>query len=135
MRNGSADKHDRNTGKAPRYDRFVAMAPVSKCERDLADRHELYEESVQGVEEECEFVSNTFKSIRGRTALSFREDFCGTASAACQWVRQGPEHTAIGVDFDPEVLSWGIENRVGRLDAEQKQRIELIEANVLEVGQ
>ena len=100
---------------------------------DLADRHELYEESVQCVEEECEFVSDTFKSIRGRTALSFREDFCGTASAACQWVRQGPEHTAIGVDFDPEVLSWGIENRVGRLDAEQKQRIELIEANVLEV--
>ena len=88
---------------------------------DLADRHELYEESVQCVEEECDFVSKTFKSIRGRPALSFREDFCGTASAACQWVRQSPEHTAIGVDFDPEVLAWGVENRVGRLNEEQKQ--------------
>ncbi|MAF84346.1 MAG: SAM-dependent methyltransferase [Chromatiales bacterium] len=100
---------------------------------ELADRHELYEESVQCVEEECEFVSKTFKSIRGRTALSFREDFCGTASAACQWVRLSPEHTSIGVDFDPGVLAWGLENRVDKLDSKQKQRITLIEENVLEV--
>jgi len=100
---------------------------------ELADRHELYEESVQCVEEECEFVSKTFKSIRGRAAQSFREDFCGTASAACHWVRQSPEHTSIGVDFDPEVLAWGLANRVGRLDDEQKQRVTLIESNVLEV--
>jgi len=100
---------------------------------EQADRHELYEESVQCVEEECEFVTRTFKSIRSRPALSFREDFCGTASAACQWVRQGPEHTSIGVDLDPEVLAWGRENRVGRLDDGQKKRITLIESNVLEV--
>ncbi|MCP4925500.1 MAG: class I SAM-dependent methyltransferase [Gammaproteobacteria bacterium] len=100
---------------------------------ELADPHELYEESVQCVEEECEFITKTFKSIRGRDALSFREDFCGTASAACEWVRQSPEHTSIGVDFNSEVLAWGLENRVGRLDSEQKQRVTLIEENVLEV--
>ena len=49
---------------------------------ERADRHELYEESVQNVEEECQFVTNRFREIRGRAALSFREDFCGTASAA-----------------------------------------------------
>ena len=85
---------------------------------ELADPHELYEESVQCVEEECEFIAKTFKSIRGRDALSFREDFCGTASAACEWVRQSPEHTSIGVDFNSEVLAWGLENRVGRVDSE-----------------
>jgi SAM-dependent methyltransferase len=100
---------------------------------ELADRHELYEESVQCVEEECEFITKTFKSIRGRSALSFREDFCGTASAACHWVRQSPGHTSIGVDLDPEVLAWGRENRVGRLDDDQKSRVALIESNVLEV--
>lgn len=100
---------------------------------ELADRHELYEESVQNVEEECEFVSRTFKSIRGRTALSFREDFCGTASAACQWVRQGPEHTAIGVDIDPEVLAWGVEHRLGRLNDEQRRRIRLTQSDVMDV--
>jgi len=100
---------------------------------ELADRHELYEESVQNVEEECEFVSRTFKSIRGRTALSFREDFCGTASAACQWVRQGPEHTAIGVDIDQEVLAWGVEHRLGRLNDEQRSRIRLTQSDVMDV--
>jgi len=101
---------------------------------EQADRHELYEESVQCVEEECQFITKTFKSIRGRSALSFREDFCGTASAACHWVQQSPEHTSIGVDLDQEVLAWGRENRVGRLDDEQKSRVNLIESNVLEVS-
>ena len=100
---------------------------------ELADRHELYEESVQCVEEECDFITRTFKSIRGRAPLSFREDFCGTASAACQWVRQSPEHTSVGIDLDPEVLAWGRDNRLSRLDDEQRQRVTLIESNVLEV--
>lgn len=100
---------------------------------ELADRHELYEESVQNVEEECQFVSTTFASIRGRPALSFREDFCGTASAACEWVRQGPEYTAIGVDIDPDVLAWGVEHRLGRLNDEQRGRIRVIRSDVIEV--
>jgi SAM-dependent methyltransferase len=101
---------------------------------ELADRHELYEESVQCVEEECDFITKTFKSIRGRDALSFREDFCGTASAACHWVQQSPEHTSIGVDLDSEVLAWGRKNRVGRLDDKQQSRVTLIESNVLDVS-
>jgi len=100
---------------------------------EQADRYELYEESVQCVEEECDFVTRTYTSLRGSAPLSFREDFCGTASACCQWVRQGPEHTAIGVDMDPEVLAWGLMNRVGRLDDQQKQRVTLIESDVLDV--
>lgn len=100
---------------------------------EKADRHELYEESVQCVDEECKFITKTFKSIRGRDALSFREDFCGTASAASHWVRQSPAHTSIGVDLDPEVLAWGRANRVGRLDGEQQSRVALIESDVLTV--
>ena len=52
---------------------------------EQADIHELYEESVQNVDNEVEFLRTTFKDLRGRTAYSFREDFCGTASAACEW--------------------------------------------------
>lgn len=100
---------------------------------ELADKHELYEESVQNVEEECLFIANTFRQIRGREALSFREDFCGTASACCEWVRKNPDRTAIGVDLDEEVLAWGAENRVGRLDAGQQQRVRLIRDDVLNV--
>jgi hypothetical protein len=100
---------------------------------ELADRHELYEESVQNVEEECEFVATNFEKLRGRPARSFREDFCGTASACCEWVRNGADRTAIGVDLDAEVLGWGLKNRVGRLSDEQKARVQLIEENVLSV--
>jgi SAM-dependent methyltransferase len=100
---------------------------------EKADIHELYELSVQNVENEIEFLQTTFKSLTGRTAYLFREDFCGTASASCQWVRQGAEFQAIGVDIDPSVLEWGREKRVGRLDPEDRARVSLIESDVMTV--
>ncbi|HNP34898.1 MAG TPA: class I SAM-dependent methyltransferase [Woeseiaceae bacterium] len=98
-----------------------------------ADIHELYEMSVQNVENEVEFLQTTFKEIRGRTAYLLREDFCGTSAASCEWVRQGPEYQAIGVDIDPEVLDWGRRNRVGKLATEDQARVSLIESDVLTV--
>jgi len=109
----------------------VALAAPTMAE--LADKHELYEASVQNVEEECEFVSERYQAIRGRPALSFREDFCGTASAACQWVRQSDLHTSIGVDIDPEVLAWSERNRLSQLTDEQRQRLQLFQSEVLTV--
>ena len=100
---------------------------------EQADIHELYELSVQNVEHEVEFLQQTFEEIRGRKAYLFREDFCGTASASCEWVRQGKDYQAIGVDIDPDVLEWGRENRVGRLPAEDRARVRLVESNVLTV--
>jgi SAM-dependent methyltransferase len=97
---------------------------------EQADIHELYEESVQNVENEVEFLRTTFKELRGRTAYSFREDFCGTASLACEWAKQGPDYSAIGVDIDPSVLEWGREKRVGSLAAEEQARVSLIESDV-----
>ncbi len=100
---------------------------------DEADIYELYEESVQNVENEVEFLQTTFQQLSGRKAHLFREDFCGTASLACQWVRQGREFQAIGVDIDPSVLEWGRNNRVGRLPAEDQARVSLLESDVLTV--
>jgi SAM-dependent methyltransferase len=100
---------------------------------EQADKHELYELSVQNVENEIEFLQDTFKKIRGRTAHVLREDFCGTASACCQWVRQGEEFQAIGVDIDASVLEWGRNNRLSNLDIVDRARIRLIESDVLTV--
>ena len=97
---------------------------------DQANIYELYEESVQNVENEVEFIQTTFKQLSGRTAYLFREDFCGTASVACEWVRQGTEYQAFGVDIDPDVLDWGRRNRVTRLDTEDQARVRLIESDV-----
>jgi SAM-dependent methyltransferase len=99
---------------------------------EKADIHELYEMSVQNVEHEAEFLQKTFQEIRGRRAYSLREDFCGTASAACEWVKQGDEYQAIGVDIDPDVLEWGRNNRVARLPVADQARVRLIESDVLE---
>lgn len=108
----------------------VASSGLTMAER--ADKHEIYEAAVQNVEEECKFVSKTFQKLRGRKPVSFREDFCGTASAACQWVRMGAANTAIGVDIDAEVLAWGKKHRYSRLTADQKTRVTLLNANVLD---
>jgi hypothetical protein len=97
---------------------------------EQADKHELYELSVQNVENEIEFLQDTFKQIRGRTAHVLREDFCGTASACCQWVRQGEKFQAIGVDIDASVLEWGRNNRLSKLDTADRARVRLIESDV-----
>lgn len=98
-----------------------------------ADLHDLYEKAVQNVEHEVEFLQETFESIRGRKAYRLREDFCGTASASCQWVRQGEQYQAIGVDIDPSVLEWGRKNRVGKLPAADQARVQLLESDVMTV--
>jgi SAM-dependent methyltransferase len=98
-----------------------------------ADVHELYEESVQSVEVEVEFLQETFRALRGREAVSFREDFCGTASAACEWVRNGSKRHAVGVDIDAEVLEWGRRNRVARLSESVRARVKLLNDDVLGV--
>ncbi|MEM7432302.1 MAG: class I SAM-dependent methyltransferase [Pseudomonadota bacterium] len=97
---------------------------------EMADIHELYEESVQNVENEVNFLSTTFRERAGRPAYTFREDFCGTASLACEWVKQGADYSAIGVDIDADVLEWGRVNRVGRLNLEDQPRVSLIESDV-----
>ena len=100
---------------------------------ETADKHDLYELSVQDVENEVVFLRDTFSKVRGRDAHLLREDFCGTASACCQWVKQGEEYQAIGVDIDPAVLEWGRNNRLGKLDTVDRARVRLIESDVLVV--
>lgn len=113
----------------------MSVKPVSnhKTMAERADIHDLYERSVQNVEHEIEFLQQTFKEIRGRTAHLFREDFCGTASASCEWVKQGESFQAIGVDIEPSVLEWGRSNRLSQLPSADQARVRLIEADVMTV--
>jgi len=98
-----------------------------------ADRHELYEKSVQSAGDECAFALDTFRGLRNRAPLSLREDFCGTASVACHWVTLGRQNRAVGVDLDPEVLEWGRHRHVATLTRAQQQRLELLQADVTRV--
>jgi len=97
---------------------------------DLAERHELYEASVQSVDHEVEFLATAFKALTGRKALALREDFCGTAAAACAWVRGSRARTAVAVDIDPEVLEWGRTHHAAQLKAKTRARLALVEGDV-----
>src|SRR5690625_2748303 len=99
---------------------------------DHADRYVLYEQSVQDVDTEIEFLKETFELARGRQALSLREDFCGTAQVACKWAASGPQCSAIAVDLDPEPLAWGEEHNRTPLPAEVRQRVKFVEGDVLD---
>jgi hypothetical protein len=74
----------------------------AKNRAQKADRHTLYQDSVQCVEAEIDFVDATFERLRGRKATVLREDFCGTAITSCEWVMRREGNSAIGVDLDPE---------------------------------
>ena len=105
--------------------------PKRKSRAASADRHELYEQAVQDPPSEVEFVSKTFRKLRGRKPLRIREDFCGTAAFSQQWVRSGKQHEAWGIDLDEETLRWTREKRVCNLSAHQRDRLHLRKADVL----
>jgi cyclopropane fatty-acyl-phospholipid synthase-like methyltransferase len=100
---------------------------------DKADINVLYEQSVQCVESEIDFVDEIFQKLRGRKAALLREDFCGTANTSCEWISRRKTNKAIAVDLNEEVLAWGREHKVSKLTDEQAMRITLINDNVINV--
>lgn len=112
---------------------MAKRSEATPSQADQADRHALYEASVQDTESELEFVSETFEEVSGRRLVRIREDFCGTANTACAWVREGDDHQAVGVDLDPEVLDWGRRHHFAELTPAQQKRTRLIEGDVLKV--
>jgi len=105
----------------------------SKRTASNCDRHELYELSVQEPEADCEFIEQVWTELRGRIPRSLREDFCGTAITAIDWVKRDPTHTAVGVDIEAEVLGVANKRIKARLRPERRSRMKLIQASVLDV--
>ena len=97
-----------------------------------ADRHQLYQASVQAPEFEVALTTRFFKRRVGRKPLTLREDFCGTALLCTEWVKSDPKRSALGVDLEPSVLAWGEEHLVRALDPAVAARMDLVEANVLD---
>ena len=62
-----------------------------------ADRHELYQLSVQDPATEVDFVEQTWNALRGRPAEMLREDFCGTAITSREWVSRDHHHYATAI--------------------------------------
>jgi len=95
-----------------------------------ADKFTLYEQAVQNPAADVEFLTDAFKKKRGRTPLTLREDFCGTAALCAAWVDKKPKRSAIGLDLDTTTLSWAAKNNIAPLGKAAK-RVRLLERDVL----
>lgn len=101
---------------------------------ERADKQRLYLSAVQCAEAEVEFVSATFRRLRGRQATRLREDFCGTGAVACEWASRRPENRAVGLDIDGATLDWGKRYILSRLKPAPARRVTFLRRNVLRPG-
>ena len=101
---------------------------------EFADKHQLYEISVQSAEADVDFIKDTFTAERGRAPMTLREDFCGTGKLCATWVQTDPERGAVGLDLDEETLEWGTRHNVAPL-GEATERVTLLQRDVLNPGE
>jgi SAM-dependent methyltransferase len=95
-----------------------------------ADRHLLYQESVQDPEGDAAFVDRYYRKFTGRPLRVFREDFCGTAVLSSAFVRRHADNRAIGVDLHAPTLAWARRHNISKLTPEQRRRVTLLKKDV-----
>jgi SAM-dependent methyltransferase len=98
-----------------------------------AEKFTLYEKAVQAPDFDIQFLTRIFRREHDRLPLSLREDFCGTAYLAAEWVRSRPDRTAIAIDLDDQALEWGRRRHLQPLGPAAR-RLRLLRRNVLEVA-
>ncbi len=127
MSNHPMPRERRTRRKTSRRRKGPVRGPRSR------DRHWLYQESVQSPDVHFGFFDRVYRQRNGRLPASLKEDFCGTALLASEWVERRRTNTAVGVDLDAPTLAWGRKHNLSRLSDEQRSRVKLLRANVLEV--
>lgn len=96
----------------------------------LADRHDLYQKSVQSSEADLAFYERVFTAEYGRSPRTLREDFCGTAMVCAAWAESREDRTAIGIDLDESVLAWGTTHNLDPLAPAVRRRVRLVSQDV-----
>lgn len=109
--------------------RMAALADAGKLTSHNADKHWLYQNSVQNPKVEVEFIDRIFAKEFGRKPTLLREDFCGTALLCSWWVKARATNLAVGVDFDGPTLEWGRVNNLAPL-GDKADRVTLIQDDV-----
>lgn len=100
---------------------------------DSFDKYEYYQKAVQSPSADAEFIERVYKECRGgRKAQTMVEDFCAAFALCCEWVKRDEEHKAIGIDLDPEPVSYGRQNYLSKLSDQQQARVKIKEADVLD---
>ena len=116
---GGKDKPKAKDGKGKakrRKDKKEKKAKKAKLTASTADRHDLYQRSVNSPETDVDFTTKTFEVLRGRPARVLREDFYGTAALAAEFLGRDPANRAQGYDLDPEPVEWGRERNFSKVE-------------------
>jgi hypothetical protein len=95
------------------------------------DKYYYYHKSVQSPDADVLFFDKTFKELKGREAITLKEDFCGTFSISCEWSKLNENKQACGVDLDLEPIEYGKEKYLSKLNEDQKSRVRVIHGNVM----
>jgi cyclopropane fatty-acyl-phospholipid synthase-like methyltransferase len=106
---------------------------MKKLTAKTADKHKLYEKSVQCVEADIDFVEKTFKQNFKRKPRLLKEDFCGTMLASAEFVSRSQKNSAVAVDLDKKVLKWGKKNNLAKLGSDAV-RVKVENKNVLDLA-
>jgi SAM-dependent methyltransferase len=96
---------------------------------DVLDKFILYSAAVQSTDVDLDFFERVYRKHRGDRFRTLREDFCGTAALACEWVRRREANRAWGIDLDGATLDWGRRMYVSRLGA-AAERLTLLRGDV-----
>jgi len=104
------------------------VIPMAK----LADKHQLYFESVQNPKHDILQMEHIFRLEFQNLAKPhvFREDFCGTAYLCSEWVKKDLDNVAIGIDLDAETIEYAKDKNLMNIGPE-RDRVYLFAENVL----
>lgn len=134
-RAGQSRTQKKNSSATSRAQKKAATRPAKgRTQRPrytaaTADRHELYQLSVQAPDNEVDFMKRTYRALFGGAPVSMREDFCGTALLCGAWVKSGKERVATGVDICGDTLAWGRQHNIEPLGA-AAERVTLLQQDV-----
>lgn len=103
-----------------------------KRPKEPFDKYKYYVESVQAPDIDVKFFRDVYKELKKKLPVILREDFCGTFSVCCEWVKLDKTFKSIGVDLDLEPIEWGERNFLSKLKSEQKERLTILNKNVLD---
>lgn len=105
------------------------MAKKYTMSRKGADKHLLYQWAVQEPQDEIDFTVEQYTSRRGHQPRILREDFCGTALLATEWVKHHRKRRAIALDLDGPTLEWARQHNLNPLGVD-RERVDLRQCDV-----
>ena len=94
-----------------------------------ANKYDLYEESVQNVDFEVEFISKIFKKKNKTACKTIREDFCASAKISSAWVQNNKDNIAYAVDLDQDILDFAKETFANTMSKNEFDRIKLLKGD------